>query len=227
MQQLALDIAITPAPDLARFLSGENAYALSLLDDWLAQVGGQTIDPTPLYLWGPHTSGKTYLLQALRHRLLSLGLVSGWMDANSPEAALDEDWAAILLDDVSDYDATHQQQAFAWMAQAKALHIPCISTGRAAPLQLTHLREDLRNRLAWGHVQGLRLLNEEDRRLALQLEAQARGLNLSREVLDFMLRHFSRDLASQMSLLDSVDAFALHSKRSITVALIKDMLLAE
>ena len=58
----------------------------------------------------------------------------------------------------------------------------------------------------------------------LRLAAEARGLSLSDEVMDFMLSRFSRDLGSLMELLDLMDGYALQTKRGITIPLIKSMM---
>jgi DnaA family protein len=47
---------------------------------------------------------------------------------------------------------------------------------------------------------------------------------LADEVLDFMLKRFSRDLGSLMRLLDHLDGFALQTRRAITIPLIRAML---
>ena len=89
------------------------------------------------------------------------------------------------------------------------------------------LRDDLRTRLAWGHVFQLQRLGETERRSVLRQHADARGLFLSDEVMDFMLSRFSRDLGSLMQLLDRLDRHALRKQRAITVPLLKDMLDSE
>ena len=61
----------------------------------------------------------------------------------------------------------------------------------------------------------------------LRREADARGVFLSDEAMDFMLTRFSRDLGSLMQLLDQLDAYALQTKRAITIPLIKSMLESE
>ena len=90
-------------------------------------------------------------------------------------------------------------------------------------LQLA-LREDLRTRLGWGHVLGLQLLDEVQSRAVLRQAADARGLDLSDEVMDFTLRRFSRDLGSLMQLLDGLDRYALQTQRALTIPLVKSML---
>ena len=61
----------------------------------------------------------------------------------------------------------------------------------------------------------------------LRQEADARGVFLGDEVMDFMLTRFSRDLGSLMQLLDQLDGYALQTKRAITIPLIKSMLESE
>ena len=86
------------------------------------------------------------------------------------------------------------------------------------------MRDDLRTRLGWGHVYQLQLLNESERRAVLRQSADARGVFLGDEVMDFMLTRFSRDLGSLLELLDLIDEYALQTKRAITIPLIKSMM---
>lgn len=58
-------------------------------------------------------------------------------------------------------------------------------------------------------------------------EAKRRGLVLTDDVMDYMLKRFSRDLGSLMQLLDHLDNFALRNKRGLTIPLLKDMLETE
>ena len=67
-------------------------------------------------------------------------------------------------------------------------------------------------------------LDENQRRAVLRRAADERGVLLSDEVIDFMLRRFSRDLSSLMLLLAHLDQYALRTQRSVTVPLIKAML---
>ena len=71
---------------------------------------------------------------------------------------------------------------------------------------------------------GLQPLSEDDVQRALRQEAQDRGLDLSDEVLRFMLSRFSRDLGSLSQLLAMLDDYALETRRAITVPLLKQMM---
>ena len=98
-----------------------------------------------------------------------------------------------------------------------------LAAGELAPVELK-LREDLRTRMGWGHVFSLQPLTEPERRAVLRQAADARGVFLSDDVMDYMLTRFSRDLGSLMELLDLLDGYALQTKRAITIPLITSMM---
>ena len=225
MKQIALDIGLGSSPSFSNFFSGANEAALSHLKLW---TGHAIRSPVPTYLWGEAASGKTHLLRAARDALREQGAVSGWMDATCGEPPdFDERWAAVMLDDCHLYTAVQQQAAFNWFVNA--LNTPdgrprwVLAAGTVPPADL-QLREDLRTRLGWGHVFSLRALGDTERRSVLRQEADARGVFLSDEAMDFILSRFSRDLGSLMQLLAQLDGYALQTKRAITIPLIKSML---
>ena len=86
------------------------------------------------------------------------------------------------------------------------------------------MREDLRSRLGWGHVFALQSLSDDQRRAVLRQQADARGLLLGDEVMDFILKRFARDLTHLVDLLDQLDHHSLQTQRPITIALVKSML---
>ena len=221
MKQLALDIGLARAPSLASFLAGPNEATWKHLQLW---VGSPTRSPVPTYLWGASGSGKTHLLKAVRESLLEQGASAGWLDpsiAEPPE--FDDHWAVVLLDDVHLYSAVQQHAAFAWFVNAQTLQRGVVGAGLLPPADLK-LREDLRTRLGWGHIFQMHVLSEPERRAVLRQAADARGVFLGDDVMDFILNRFSRDLGSLMQLLDHLDAYALQTQRAITIPLIRSML---
>jgi DnaA family protein len=221
MKQMALDIGLARAPTLASFFAGPNDAALKHLQLW---TGSPTRSPVPTYLWGPPGSGKTHLLKAVGESLREQGAIAGWLDASIAEPPeFDERWALVLLDDVHLYTAVQQHAAFNWFVHAQTLQRGVVAAGAVPPADLK-LREDLRTRLGWGHVFQLHVLTEPERRAVLRQAADARGIFLSDDVMDFILTRFSRDLGSLMMLLDHLDAYALQTQRAITIPLVKAML---
>ena len=225
MQQIALDIGLAPGPSLRNFFAGPNEAVLQHLMLWTRHPQRS---PVPTYLWGPSGAGKTHLLRAVQAELLQLGCAVGWLDAEQREpTSFDDRWEVVLLDDVHRYGVEQQHTAFNWFVHATSpvdgRQRWVLAAGDVPPAQLS-LREDLRTRLGWGHVYGLQLLAESDRRAVLRQQADERGIFLSDEVMDFMLTRFSRDLGSLVQLLDRLDAYALQTQRAITVPLLKSML---
>jgi DnaA-homolog protein len=224
MKQLPLDIGLARAPTLATFLAGPNEAAWKHLQLWATSP---TRSPVPTYLWGAGGSGKTHLLKAVQESLREQGARTGWLDAAMTEPPpFDERWAVVLMDDTHLYNAVQQHAAFSWFVQAQALQRGVVATGLLPPADLK-LREDLRTRLGWGHVFELHVLSEPERRSVLRQAADARGVFLSDEVLDFILHRFSRDLGSLMQLLEHLDVYALQTQRAITIPLVKSMLESE
>jgi len=221
MKQLALPIAMARAPTLDGFCAGPNAPAVEHLKLW---AGSPTRSPVPTYLWGPAASGKTHLLLAVREALREQGAAVGWLDPGIAEPPpFDDRWAVVLMDDAHLYNAVQQHAAFSWFVSAQPLQRGVLAAGALPPADL-QVREDLRTRLGWGHVFQLHALSEPERRAVLRQSADARGVFLGDDVMDFMLSRFSRDLGSLMQLLEQLDAYALQTKRAITIPLIRSML---
>jgi DnaA family protein len=225
MKQIALDIGWATGPTLNSYFAGPNEEALSHLKLWVGRGSPTGLrSPVPVYLWGAAGSGKSHLLNAVKDALREQGATVGWLDASvltPPD--FDDQWAAVLLDEVHLYTAVQQHAAFNWFVNAQTFQCGVLGAGQLPPADLK-LRDDLRTRLGWGHIFQLQALDETERRAVLRLAAEGRGLFLSDEVMDFMLNRFSRDLGSLMELLDLMDGYALQTKRGITIPLIKSML---
>ena len=228
MKQIALDIGLATAPAFSNFFAGPNDAAVKHLELW---SGNALRSPVPTYLWGDPGSGKTHLLKAAVGVLQQHGARVGWLDASVMEPpAFNDAWSAVVLDECHLYTAVQQQAAFNWFVNAVSSPDGhprgVLAAGSVPPADLV-LRDDLRSRLGWGHVYQLHALSEPERRAVLRKQADARGIFLSDEVINFVLSRFSRDLSSLMQVLDQLDGYALQTQRAITVPLIKAMLESE
>jgi DnaA family protein len=224
VRQIPLAIGPAPLQTFEGFIPGANAAALAGLQALAATVHRPTAPaPTPTYLWGIQGSGKTHLLRALAVRAGTLGHHSAWFDS-AIEAPwhFDDSWGLVLIDECESLNASQQHAAFAIFIEAGTRGVPIVAAGALPPIDLP-LREDLRTRLAWGHVFALEPLSEIDTRAALRREADRRGIFLSDEVMAFLLTRFSRDLQHLMALLDRLDEFALSQGRAVSVPLLKRM----
>ncbi|MDP1899375.1 MAG: DnaA regulatory inactivator Hda [Rubrivivax sp.] len=220
MKQIPLAIGPEPLPTFENFLTGANAAALSHLAALVSPAA-------PVYLWGPAGCGKTHLLRALVARSQAAGQTVGWFDATDAQPwVLAPEWALVVIDRCERLDAQAQHAAFALFIEAATHGVQVAAAGRVPPVDLP-LRDDLRTRLAWGHVFALEPLSEAETRAALRREGDHRGIFLSDEVMDHLLTRFPRDLAHLMGLLDRLDEFALAKARRITVPLLRQMLAEE
>lgn len=218
MKQLALDIAQPPAPALDNFVPGRNAELLVAL---YAIANGASSERF-IYMWGKAGSGRTHLLHAVVHAAQAAGreailFQSGASTFESPDDAL------CAVDDVHLLTASAQISLFNLHNRIKAGSGALIASGEAAPAGLD-LRADLMTRLGSGLVYQLHSLNEEEKVAALRRHAQARGFDLSPEVVGYLLRHVQRDLPSLLALLDALDRYSLATRRAITLPLLRELL---
>jgi DnaA family protein len=220
MQQIPLAIGLPPQPTFDSFLEGPNAQALQHLREL-------PLPAPPVYLWGPAGSGKTHLLRALAQAVQARGESVGWFDADETLPwAMAPGWTLVVIDRCEALCAQAQHAAFALFVEAASQGVQVAAAGRLPPVDLP-LRDDLRTRLGWGHVFALQPLSEGQTRAALRREADRRGIFLSDEVMDHLLRRFARDMDSLMRLLDRLDHYSMARSRAITVPLVRSMLAEE
>jgi DnaA family protein len=220
MKQIPLAIGPDPLATFETYLGSANDAAVQHLQ-------ALSVPAAPVYLWGPPGTGKSHLLRALVHQRQAAGEQAGSFDAADPAPwSLQEGWTLVVVDRCEQLDAERQQAAFALFLQAGELGVQWAAAGRVPPVDLP-LRDDLRTRLAWGHVFALQPLSENETRAALRREADRRGIFLADEVMDYLLTRTARDLATLMHLLDRMDRFALARQRQVTVPLLRQMLQEE
>ena len=199
MQQLLLELAPPPPPTLENFSPGRNGAALEALREALR--GGEPF----VFLWGPGGSGKTHLLRAFS------------------EAAAAAKREAVAVDDVARLGEAEQVALFDLCNRLRASKGALAASGEAPPARLA-LRPDLRSRLASGIVLQLHPLSDADKAAALSAHAAERGMSLDRELIDYLLSHFDRDMGTQIAMLDALDRYSLQRKRAITLPLLKEAL---
>ena len=235
MKQLPLAISPLPQPTLDNFVPGGNAAVMDHLRRWPDTVLGVSTDGTspgpandrlapPLYLWGTAGCGKSHLLRGLAARAAAAGGACGWFDARDAGPwLLQPAWSLVVIDGCEALSAAAQHAAFVLFTEAQTHGVPLAAAGTLAPANLP-LRDDLRTRLAWGHVFALQPLSEQDTCTALLNEAQRRGLHLPAEVCNYLMSRFPRDLSSLMALLAALDEHGLATKRRVTVPLVRDLI---
>lgn len=241
-RQFALDLSHTPRVSLENYLPGKDLALISALQE-LCNAWSDSNNQAPvnalnqrwIYWWGPEGSGRTHLLEAMKHAAEDRQLESISLNPTEPTSwvrleermnllAQSDSPSVITVDDVDRLDDRLVGALFRILngvQASKAIHI--FMAGNDAPSNLK-LREDLRTRLGWGLVFQTQVLADDEKIQALEQAAKARGLVLSPDVLPWLLSRFYRDMPNLMALIDALDAYSLETKRAVTLPLVRELL---
>lgn len=219
MQQLPLDLFQAPAPTLDNFVVGPNAEALAVF----RQVDAGKPPSRIVFLSGPAGSGKSHLLSALAARDGSRNLSALLAEPNHARLRAEDDNATVwVADNIDHLDPERQQTLFNLVNQLRGRPGSCLlASARNGPGGLV-LRDDLRTRLAAGLSLTLTPLADHEKLEALRRAANDRGLTAPDAVLNWLLTRQSRDMRHLVAYLDAIDRYALQSRRSLTVPLLRE-----
>jgi DnaA family protein len=227
VEQLVFELALPEPPSFANFLAGRNAELVDALSA-LVTDGRESA----MLIWGGPGVGKTHLARAAVALADERGL-GARMFAHPREiddAVLSAMGAGpeqlIVIDSIDLADEAAAGRLFTLYNAIKERQARLIATSRT-PLAALPLREDLRTRLGWGLVYELLPLADDAKPAALAVYAKGRGIVLSDEVIEYLLRHGRRDMPSLLATLAALDRQSLASKRPITVPLLKGWLQRE
>jgi DnaA family protein len=227
VEQLVFELAVPEPPSFANFLAGRNAELIDALSAFV--TGGRE---TGMLIWGGPGVGKTHLARAAIALAQERGL--GARMFAHPNEIDDEALAAVrasteqvvAIDGIDLADEAAAGRLFTLYNAIKERQARLIATSRT-PLATLPLREDVRTRLGWGLVYELLALEDDAKPAALAVYARSRGIVLSDEVIDYLLRHGRRDMPSLLAALAALDRLSLATKRPITVPLLKGWLQRE
>ncbi len=220
-RQLPLSLKL---PDFASF---DNFHA-SGNEEVLAILQNGSVDGGLVYLHGRAQAGKTHLLLAtLRAAPLPAGRCcylpfTEVVDPVGALAALSTE-ALICLDDI---------HCLAGQPAAERALLSCyehvgsacllLVSAAAPPARVGFSLPDLASRLGSGVTYGLRCLTDDGKRAALRLRARCRGLELTEEVIAYVMHRYPRDNRNLFALLDQLDSESLAAGRRITVPFLRE-----
>lgn len=216
MNQLVFDFTPQALPSFDDFLGLGNSALIGELKSRQERL---------LYLWGADGVGKSHLLQAW----------VGYAKEQSASALYVNSLTEALLDDVRGFDCVaidhvehlspeEQITLFSIFNQFKdQTNGSLLVAGNVPPSQL-NVREDLRTRMGACLVYEVKPLSDDEKTTALQIMAESRQLNVSKDIFKYLLNHWRRDLDSLILMLDVLDKYSLATKKPITLHLLKTLL---
>jgi len=225
VQQLPLGVRLRERATFETFQPGANLEPLRHLEGLAEGQAGIA------WIWGPHGSGRTHLLQSVCARAAG-GTRSACL--SMPElrpaggAAL-LGWAgfgALCLDDLDAVvgDAAFERALFSLFLDAQERAAVLVVSAAVAPAALPWSLADIGSRFGGSAVFQIRPLDDEDQVAALRARAAARGLELPEETARYLQRRMPRDMASLCGVLDALDTAAMAAQRRITVPFIREVL---
>ncbi|MDE2441220.1 MAG: DnaA regulatory inactivator Hda [Betaproteobacteria bacterium] len=214
MRQLILDLLPESPPSLDNFVPGANAETLAALTEWLAG----TRQDTSFCLYGESGCGRSHLLLATGFTYADAALNPSMKGVIAGEA--------LAVDNVDQLDANGQVALFALFNQLKTAGGLLLTAAPQPPAHLV-LREDLRTRLGSGLIYRLLPLSDAEKAAAIATQARERALKLSPEMINYLLRHASRDMRMLSTLVVALDEYTLEQKRPVTLPLLRELLSLE
>ena len=211
MRQLILDLLPESPPSLDNFVAGGNAETLALFTEWLA---GTRLD-TSFCLWGEAGSGRSHLLQASGFAYLDAAL-----DPALNKAPVCEQLAVDHVELLNDAGQVALFNHFNRLKMSSGM----LLTAAGQPPAHLELREDLRTRLGSGLICRLQALTDAEKAEALATQAKERALKLTPELIDYVMRHASRDMRTLSSIIVALDQYTLEQKRAVTLPLLRELL---
>jgi DnaA family protein len=219
-EQLTFELAPPQAPTFDNFLPGANDE----LVDVLARAARGDLTETGVFVWGAAGSGKTHLLRATVDAAARAGRVARAFDAGDPVPAEPPDAGALIAVDDVDRAPEPVQAALFTLYNALAATGGQLVVASAMPPARLAVRADLRTRLAHGLTYEAVALADAAKPAALRRYADARGVRLPDDVVDYLLAHFPRDMASLLRVLAALDRQSLATRRPITVPFVRAFL---
>lgn len=227
MKQLPLPISIDSFSTFSHYYSGsQNALVLSVLSEW-----EKSDDNFFIYLWGEKGSGVTHLIESVQQtfteltiQYLPLKKLQGYPIAELFDGL--ETMDMVCIDDVETIlgDKESELPLFHLFNRLQASQKKLLIGGHVSPLQAEIKLADLQSRLNSGLTLNIIPLTEEQKVMALSQRAEAFGLELSDEVIKFLLLHVDRSTGNLFRILQQLNAETLSEKRKLTIPFVKKVL---
>jgi DnaA regulatory inactivator Hda len=224
-QQLLLDLSIKPNYSKIDYVESscnwEAAQWIHRWPDWPMKM---------IAIYGEPGCGKTHLAHIWQNKTGARLLTPNDILNLTPHEALDET-SAIILDDVEalfqkegPVDAASEGWMFHFYNLVKEKNANLLFCSLRPPTQWAVTLPDLRSRLATILSVGIHPPDEEALKAVLFKLCSERGMVLSLEVGEYILRRVERSFDHIRSLVETLDNRTLSQHRQLTLGLVREVL---
>jgi len=226
-RQLPLHFGVRDAFSFDTLIAGSNGVAVGIVQQCALGEGEKQV-----YIWSSGSEGKSHLLQAAchqaakNHRTVCYLPVAEIIEQSVQVLDELEQLDLVCLDDVDlmAQSPDWEEALFDLINRMRESGHSLLLSASSSPEALNIKLPDLRSRLVWGPVFQLQTLGDAEKREALRIRAEQRGLELPDNVAEYLMRHYPRDLFGLFERLEVLDTAAMAMQRRLTVPFVKSVL---
>lgn len=225
-RQLPLLLTWPDSATFDNFYQEGNTHVLACLQEMVQKKAQKHI-----YLQGLNGVGLSHLLYATCHAVQQqegtaayFSLKNGLLLPEMLEGI--EDVSLLCWDDLECVAGNQvwEEALFHCYNRAQAAGALLLMASHVASSQIAWELADLKSRLAASTIFTVQPLSDAQKICALQYRAKRRGLELSDEVGNYLLKRCPRNMHALFEMLDELDHFSLAAQRRLTVPFVKEVL---
>lgn len=224
--QLPFNFSTDATQTFETFWAGQNVLLLDVLRRLAAKPG----EDRQVFLAGVAGAGKTHLLTAACESATKLGGRIAYMTAASIAdgqalAGLDN-FDLVCIDDLHELPSSRDCELalFSLINSLRENEGRLLLAANCVSAELAITLPDLSTRLSWGAAYNVVPVPADELIAVLSLRAEQSGMEISSDVLGYLLRHYPRQLDSLIARLHFLNQASMQAKRRVTVPFAREAL---
>jgi len=225
--QLPLSLKLRDDSIFDNYFVGNNFQSVEILKAFVSKKSESFI-----YCYGESGVGRTHLLQACCHAASENNASIFYLPLMNHSQFLPqifddlENQECVCIDDVDAIAGNREweEALFHFYNRARENKVSLLVSAKNLPKQTNYLLLDLQSRLNNGLILEIKNLSDAEKKQALQMRAALRGINLSDEVCNYLIHHYSRNMRDLFMVFEKLDQASLAAKRRLTTPFVKSVM---